>query len=120
VVALAVLVLLCLGVLAAALVDLAGGSDTAATTTTTTVAGAPATAPPAQATAPARTGLPGSTPGTTTPRITSTAPALPRTSRVPKVTLPTTRERHRTRKGPAAIGKIEERLRRLGLISGAK
>jgi hypothetical protein len=120
VVALAVMVVLCLGVLAASLVDLAGGSGTAATTTATTVARAPATVPPAQATAPARTGLPGSAPGTTTPRITSTPSALPRTSRVPRVTLPTARERQRARKGSAGIGKIEERLRRLGLISGAK
>jgi hypothetical protein len=47
---LAVIVVLCLGVLAAALVKLAGGSDAAAPTTTTTVS-TPAAATPAPGTA---------------------------------------------------------------------
>jgi hypothetical protein len=117
VVTLAVVAALSLGVLAAALVKLAGGSSSATTPSTTTVTSPAALAP--TTVAPGTTALGGAlpratthgttTPGAVTPGATTATPALTATSRA--LTTPT---------GAAGAKlpslKAIERLRKLGLI----
>ena len=115
--ALAVVVALSLGVLAAALVTLAGGSGSTAptTATTTTVTTSPVAVTPAQTTTAQSKILPGtSSSGVTVPRSTS-APDLAGTSSSRGLTSPRTGKPNA--KGLNGIGRvIEERLRKNGSL----
>ncbi len=118
---LAVVVALSLGVLAAALVKLAGGSTAAATTTTVTTT-SPAAVTPTQTTT-ARGSI---VPGTSTSRTTTPGAAVHRTATSPGVAgatglLHLTSPRAgKSKKRSFGLGRaVEERLRKVGLLPGA-
>jgi hypothetical protein len=98
-VAIAVVAALSLGVLTAALVDLAGNSTSSATVTTTTAAAAPATAtpaptaqPPASSTSvPTSTAPAGATPGAVSPGATKPGATTPASTTGATTTTTTTR-----------------------------
>jgi hypothetical protein len=119
----AVVIALSLGVLAAALVKLAGDTGSTVAPSTTTV-----TTPPAAVAPTPTTALPGattSTPSTTVPGTSApgasgatTSPALTGTTAAPTTTSPTTTPQRG--KGLGLSPRVEKLLRERGLLPGTK